>query len=204
MIQPTVITRTYDLYLPLNRQSILRRAGVAETTPEVEALLDDCLKSVRGVFTYRLCYSEYALKPTRAGLDLGFATTPSQDLARHLEGCDRMILFAATVGGQIDRMIRRNAVESPAVSFLLHNIGAEAIEVLCDTFCAEMENKMKTQGRQTRKRFSPGYGDLPIELQKPIFEALQCQHRIGLFLGERLLMTPSKSVTAIIGVENKK
>ncbi len=204
MIQPTVITRSYDLYLPLDRASILRRAEVAEETPEVAELLNDCLKAVRGSFTYRVCYSEYELKRTPSGLDLGFAQTDSRDLAQHLEGCDRIIVFAATIGGQIDRLVRWNAVESPASSYLLHNIGSEAIEVLCDTFCGEIEAKMRMQRRQTRPRFSPGYGDLTLELQKQIFEALQCQRRIGLFLGEKFLMTPSKSVTAIIGVEQKK
>lgn len=52
----------------------------------------------------------------------------------------------------------------------------------------------------TRPRFSPGYGDLPINMQKDIFAALDCPRKIGLSLNESLLMSPSKSVTAIIGV----
>ena len=51
-----------------------------------------------------------------------------------------------------------------------------------------------------RPRFSPGYGDLPIEIQKDIFRALDCPRRIGLTLNENLLMSPTKSVSAIIGI----
>ena len=53
---------------------------------------------------------------------------------------------------------------------------------------------------QLRPRFSPGYGDLPLELQKDVFRVLDCPRKIGLSLNESLLMSPSKSVTAIIGI----
>ena len=48
--------------------------------------------------------------------------------------------------------------------------------------------------------FSPGYGDLPLDLQREIFAALDCPKRIGVSLNESLLMSPSKSVSAIIGL----
>ena len=75
-------------------------------------------------------------------------------------------------------------------------IGAERIESLCDAFCAERE----AEGLRLRPRFSPGYGDLPLELQRDLFRGLDCSRKIGLTLNESLLMSPSKSVTAIAGI----
>ena len=85
---------------------------------------------------------------------------------------------------------------SPAKALFFQAIGAERIESLCDTFCAEL----KENGLQLRPRFSPGYGDLPLDLQKDLFRVLDCSRKIGLTLNESLLMSPSKSVTAIIGI----
>ena len=51
-------------------------------------------------------------------------------------------------------------------------------------------------------RFSPGYGDLPLSAQKNIFAVLDPERRIGLTLNSSLLMSPSKSVTAFVGLGN--
>ena len=76
-------------------------------------------------------------------------------------------------------------------------IGSERVESLCDELCRELEGEWGT----VRPRFSPGYGDLPLSLQKEIFALLDCGRSIGVALGENLLMSPSKSVTAIVGVK---
>ena len=55
-----------------------------------------------------------------------------------------------------------------------------------------------------RPRFSPGYGDLPLALQADVFWALDCTSKIGVSLSESLIMSPQKSVTAIIGISEKE
>ena len=58
---------------------------------------------------------------------------------------------------------------------------------------------IRDSGLAVRPRFSPGYGDLPLALQREVFAALDCPRRIGLTLSDSLLMSPTKSVTALIG-----
>ena len=58
-------------------------------------------------------------------------------------------------------------------------------------------------GETLRPRYSPGYGDLPLAFQQDLFRALDCERRLGLTLTDSLLMVPSKSVTAIIGMKEK-
>ena len=53
-------------------------------------------------------------------------------------------------------------------------------------------------------RYSPGYGDLPLETQTAVFKALDCERTIGVTLTESLLMRPSKSVTAVIGMKERE
>ncbi len=173
---------------PVDRSEILRYAGVRGDAPETEKLLDECLKEAEDKLTYQVCYSEFPLKFNEDTIDLGFAQTGSKALKKSLDGCKSVIVFAATVGIGIDRLIARYASVSPTKSLLFQAIGAERVEALCDAF-------------SSAPRFSPGYGDLPLELQHGIFAALDCPRRIGLTLNDSMLMSPSKSVTAIIGVK---
>ena len=63
------------------------------------------------------------------------------------------------------------------------------------------EEEAVAKGMSLRPRFSPGYGDLPLTVQKEFMTLLDCAHLIGINLNESLLMSPSKSVTAIIGMK---
>ena len=195
----TVFVREYSLP-PFDKREILRYAGARSDAPEVVELMESCLDEARGVFSGRVCYSEYPLAVCEDGLDLGFCKIDSRGLRKALDGCDGVILFAATVGVGIDRLIARYSLVSPARSLMLQAIGTERAEALCDIFCRRMSEEKAAEGAVTRPRFSPGYGDLPLEMQRDIFAVLDCPKFIGVSLSEGLLMSPSKSVTAIIGV----
>ena len=168
---------------PLDRREILRYAGVRGEAPEIEAILEECIREAENKLAYKVCYGEFHVS--------FFDSVDSKNLKKHIESCDKVIIFAATVGIGIDRLIARYASISPTKSLLFQAIGAERIEALCDEFNSEF----------CGSRFSPGYGDLPLEFQKEIFKVLDCPKRIGLTLNESMLMSPSKSVTAIIGAK---
>ena len=181
-----------------NERECLRYAG---TTPqnicvEEQALFEACVAEVDNKLPYKVCWGRFPVKKAGNILDFGFFQTDSSALMKNLEGCEEVIVFAATIGLEIDRLIRRYTSLSPAKALFFQAIGAERIESLCDAFCEEL----KKDGLQLRPRFSPGYGDLPMELQKDIFRVLDCPRKIGLALNDSLLMSPSKSVTAIIGI----
>lgn len=187
--------------LPLNRKEILRYAGARTSTPETDALLASCLDELADGLSYGLCYREFPIALQNGTLDLTFARTDSVDLQKTLDGCDSIILFAATVGHDIDRKIAKYSRLSPAKALLFQSIGAAAIEALCDRFNLDMKEEKAKLQRALTPRFSPGYGDLPLALQKDIFAALDCGRKIGLTLTDSLLISPTKSVTAIIGIK---
>ena len=181
---------------PLNCAEIWRYAGVKEPTAELEALLADCIKQAEGKLSYRVCAVEEKTLP--------FGNEHFASLEEHLRGCESVILFAATVGGELDRLIAREQLLSPAKAVLLSAIGAERVEALCDAFCADVEREAGERGLYPRSRFSPGYGNLPLRLQKNVFRTLDLTRRLGMTLNESLLMYPTKSVTAIIGLSPEK
>ena len=49
-------------------------------------------------------------------------------------------------------------------------------------------------------RFSPGYGDVPLSLQKQLLKVLDAGKRIGLTLTPSMLMVPQKSISGIVGI----
>ena len=185
----------------INERECFRYAGTnfKVVSEEERALYEACLKEVEQRLTYKICWGRFPVKRGESSLDFGILQTDSKALMKNLEGCEEVIVFAATIGLELDRLIRRYTNLSPAKALFFQAIGAERIESLCDAFCDEL----KENGLQLRPRFSPGYGDLPLELQKDIFRVLDCPRKIGLTLNESLLMSPSKSVTAIIGIGGK-
>lgn len=194
MVSPVYV----KTYAPpqINEKEILRYSGVKGEVPEINSLVNDCLDEMEGKLTFKVCYTELPVNVVDGKLDLTFTTVKSEDLAVNLKNCSRFVLFAATVGVGLDRLIAKYNALSPAKALVFQAIGAERIESLCNLFNKEITEKYKT----TKPRFSPGYGDLPLDIQRDIFNALECSKKIGLTLNESLLMSPSKSVTAIIGV----
>lgn len=126
-------------------------------------------------------------------------TIKSKDLARNLRDCSQIVLFAATLGPQCDQLIRRAQVKDQVKAAVFQATGAMYIEKCVDLLNENIKEDAETQGKTTRPRFSPGYGDLSLDVQKSFFRLLPCQ-RIGLTLMDTLVMSPEKSVTAFVGV----
>jgi hypothetical protein len=196
-----VIKRSYGaLPFPCERE-ILRYAGCREADEETRALLRSCLEEVKDQFIFQVCYCRLPLHTEGDDCDLGAFRVSSKALAAHLKGCEEVLVLAATVGVGIDRLIAKYAALSPSRALMLQAIGTERIEALCDRFCKDWE----TANEETlRVRFSPGYGDVSLSVQKDLFAVLDCGRKMGLSLRESLLMTPSKSVTAFVGVEKAR
>ena len=172
---------------------------VAEASA-INELLDETLDICKSGLTYRLMYCYVNLNDLNK-TPLYESFTNSKNLMKNLEGCKGIILFAATVGSNIDMLIRRFERTKPATGLMLQAIGAERVESLCDMFNDEVTSLAKTLNMSTHPRFSPGYGDLDISVQTPILNMLNAEKRLGITLSQSYLMAPSKSVTAIIGLE---
>lgn len=178
------VTKTIVLP-PINEREALRYAqgGVNE---ELRRRLLVCAEGVE--FSPRVIFRQIG----KAEL---FKAVPSAKesvaLTALLQDCHNVVVFAATVGIAFDYALMRRKNASLADAQLMQGLGAERIEALCDEFCKEYPN--------ATKRFSPGYGDFSLEAQRELFQILHPE-KIGISLTESLMMTPSKSVTALFGL----
>ncbi len=170
---------------------ILRYAGCKAATPEINNLISECISEVSDRLSYRVCYQEYEIVRDGDYLVFGGIRTNSETLKKALKGCERVLIFAATIGVELDRMILKYSRIKPSRALILQALGTERIESLCNLFCG---------GMKLRPRVSPGYGDIPLDMQRVIFRLLDCPRKIGLTLNEQCIMSPTKSVTALAGV----
>lgn len=180
----------------VNEKEILRYARCPKADEQTLLLMCTCVNEAAAVCTGRVCFTVLDCAVRDDVCDFGLFSVKSKDLAKNLTGCNRAVLFAATLGMEIDRLIEKYQKLSPAKAVMMQAIGAERIEAACDVFCRDLEKI----GKQ-RPRFSPGYGDVKLDVQKDFFRILQPEKHLGLYLSESLLMKPSKSVTAFVGLE---
>ncbi len=184
------------------REEVLRYLGCPGTEdPATLALVEGCsarlLAAARPKWTYRVF--DLAVQTDGVRLDCGLLL-PGRDLAAHLRGCSRAALLAATLSAPVDALLRRAQAEDLAAAVALDCCATAAVEAVCDL--AEAEIRARFPGCSFPFRFSPGYGDLPIELQDPILRLLDAPRRVGLCATDRHILTPRKSVTAVLGISD--
>lgn len=126
----------------------------------------------------------------------------SRDLCRNLEGCSHVHMLAVTLGPGPDMLVRRAGVLQVSRALIYQAVGAAMTEAWCDAVNEEIREEEKARGLCLRPRFSPGYGDLPLSCQQDFMRILRMDRDLGIRLSESLLMTPSKSVTAFVGVSD--
>lgn len=201
MMEKRIIVREFPQQ-EVDVREVLRYAGVRTESGEASELLEKCrrrlLSAVKGLTVYR------ALDFRADGnvCHIGEVSVSSASLAKAMQGAEYVIIFAATVGIEVDRVIAGYQKTSEALAYMASSLASERIESLCDTLCKALYDELCDEYDLT-SRFSAGYGDLPIELQRDIFSMLKPEKYIGLTLTESLLMSPSKSVSAIIGLKRK-
>ena len=179
---------------------VLRYARSAASDEASEALAKEVISLAKDSFCYSVCYAELPFVTNGKLCDLEAFSVESEKLSKCLGTSSKVLLFAATVGVGIDRLIAKHSRLSPSKALMLGALGAERIEALCNAFCDDyaLEN-----GVTLTPRFSAGYGDCPLEVQKQIFAFLDCPKNIGLTLNDSMLMSPTKSVTAFVGIKEK-
>ena len=194
-----VLKKEYTLP-PINEQEVLRYMGFkGKPQEELCSLLGRCIEECNGRFKFEVCYRVFPLNLVGEECDFGAFKVLSKDLSVNLKGCDSCLIFAATVGVEIDRLLAKYSKISPLKSVIFQAIGAERIECFCDEFCKDYEVLERVK---LKPRFSPGYGDLPLLVQREILSSLECNKKIGLTLNDSLLMSPTKSVTAFVGIKS--
>lgn len=188
---------------------LFRYAGFSKEILQGEKITDSQMEALaksaaRDIAEKMNCRSVYAKFPLEFGSEekIRFAgkEIQSHHLFLNLKNCHSVILFAATLGPEVDRLIQKNSKINPAKSVMLQAAGAMFIESYVEKLQDFFQSEEAKNKNAIRPRFSPGYGDVSLEVQRIFFELLDCQKNLALTLNDSLIMSPEKSVTAFVGI----
>ena len=121
-------------------------------------------------------------------------------IARLLERCQKVAVFALTIGKHLEEMVSHLAEDGRLLqAMVLDAIGSDAAEKVAYYVQDRIAELAGAQGLCTSQRFSPGYCDWSVSQQKMVFRALNGD-TAGIRLTRGYLMLPQKSISGIIGI----
>ncbi|MBR3690923.1 MAG: hypothetical protein IKL97_07495 [Eggerthellaceae bacterium] len=134
----------------------------------------------------------------------GNLSLPSVSLAQHVAGACAIVLMAVTLGLESERVIRRELALSPTDGMLVNAAASSMAEASADALQREVSKWAEERGLRVGPRFSPGYGDLALDVQPLLLERLNATRLLGMNVTEARLLVPSKSITAVAGLYKRE
>lgn len=193
----------------IDRAEALRYLGYRGQAiePQLDALIDDCMEECLQIARPRSVWRRFEVSFPEGEADVtlpaaGFAL-PGRDIRAHLSGCGACYLLAATLGVEIDAAIRRYEAGDLTRSLILDACATCLIESVCDEAETAIRSQAAKAGKGLTSRYSPGYGDLTIEIQPRFTALLDTPRRIGLYCSGSYILMPRKSVTAVLGLRDE-
>jgi len=199
-----------SISIPIPYKKIYRRLGFtsgvtkisASQKKEIDRHIKDAasLIQLKGV-GLRLPIKEIKGAKVTVGEDLMFE---SQHLAKFLRNCGEIVLIAATAGdGIIDAIEKDIACDNVTHGVVLDAAASEMVDASLDWIMDYFNRTLLREKRRLlSKRYSAGYGDLPLEAQKTMYRLLELE-KIGVRITESCILVPEKSVTAITGIRQE-
>ncbi len=180
----------------------LRYLGIPHPTGELrreaERMADELSDAIQPRYFYQMENVERLpdrVRLQKTELDLAGSTALGM-----LAGCDRAVLLACTLGARFDAKLLAIQARDMAKAVIYDALGSAFVEAGCDQ--AERDIAARFPDLFLTDRFSPGYGDLPLDIQPALCAALDTGRRLGVTVTPSLLMNPVKSVTAVIGLSD--
>lgn len=190
----------------INKNEVLRYLGYRgqEIPHDIDALIDRLIEKALKTLSPSYTHMISDIEKTGSGLYLKGTsiTLTGNDIKKHLDGAEKCIILACTLGMKYESEMLKLQAKSVTEAVIFDSVGTALIEEVADRAEEKLLFPLKCEGYFSKFRYSPGYGDLPLDIQKDIINSLQCQKKIGLTLTDTNLLIPQKSVTAFIGIFN--
>ena len=122
-----------------------------------------------------------------------------RDIYRHLKDARFAALMACTLGMDAERRLRTTGAQQPLEGAVLDAACSAYVEAAVEQMDQQVKAAAAAHGLAGNWRFSPGYGDWPLDQQPELIRVTKCE-TIGISLSESKMLVPRKSVTAIIGL----
>lgn len=199
-----IARETYDIG-SVRRSDVLRYLGHRgqEISADLDARLDEivhhCIELARprgAISTFPVA----AVGPDSIELEGCALALPGSSIAEHLTDATEVALLAVTLGADVDRELRRLSFVDAFEQVLFDAAATALVERAADAAEAQVRAYAHAKEAYTSWRFSPGYGDLPLEIQPTFLAVLDATRQLGITLTPSNLMVPTKSITALVGI----
>lgn len=203
--------------IEVNRKEVERYLGfrgVNGIDEEMAKSIDSCIAEMQEKVSPRYTYKTFPIewkfsykyipeenrKEKNVSCEFAGIKVSSGNLLKNLDSCAEIVLMAVTLGPAPDMLVRKSEVRDMLRAYIYQAVGAAMAEAWCDEINEKIVQEAKGRGMFARPRFSPGYGDFPLEVQKDFERILEMPKTVGITLSDSLLMTPTKSITAVVGL----
>ena len=186
----------------IRMEEALRYLGAKEANEQSAALIEGAWQRLQRIADPRHRLMRVAVSVSGDRMKIADFEAESASLALNLRGCNEAYLLAATLGAGVDREMAKLSAVNVAEAFALQAAAASVLECFCDDICADLAADLKAEGLYLRPRFSPGYGGFSTQHQRDILRLLD-GGRIGMGETSSHMLTPLKSVTAVMGISEQ-
>ena len=186
--------------MTLDRAEALRYLAIARPDAGSLEAIEPVAAALEAALTPRFTFAVFPVRrtPEGAALEGSGLVLPGRMARTMLRECSDAVLLLCTLGAGFEAQLRAASARDMAQAAMLDACGSAYVEAGCDA--AEQAIAARFPEKYLTDRFSPGYGDLPLELQPALCAALDSQRRLGVTVTESLLMVPMKTVSAVIGL----
>ncbi|WP_027631360.1 hypothetical protein [Clostridium hydrogeniformans] len=197
-----------NFILNIDKQEVLRYLGHRgqEFSKELNKTIDEEIEEIKSMARIKGIYNKYSitLDDGQVILEESNLILKGKSIYNHLSKCSKVYLMAVTLGIHVDKKIAYYEKFDLTRALILDACATTLVEEYCDYLEGIIKEEEEKSNNTITWRYSPGYGDLTIDIQGKFLRALNGERAIGLTASSHNLLIPRKSVTAIIGVSDFK
>ncbi len=194
--------------LEVNRSEVLRYLGHRgqEIDENTEKLVCQCRDEIKTIINPKWKYEYRNINIIDEGVEIEGTNLIlyGKDIKNLLKECKKCALMAVTLGNEIERKTQLYERTNLTKALILDACANTVVEEICDKVEGKIREEAEKENMSITYRYSPGYGDLPIETQRSFLRTVNAEKIIGLTVSASNILLPRKSVTAIIGISDKK
>src|SRR5699024_6167005 len=191
----------------INKEEVLRYLfyNNQKIDSRLNTLIDESIEEMERTIDGKRVYKFFQLnREEELSIDGTNIVLKGRDIKRHLENSNYCILIGVSIGHKVDTIIRYYEKIDMTKAIILDSFALVAIEDIINNINGNLETIVSKDKKILTSRYSPGYGDWPLDIQRNILDVLESSKTIGLNLTSHNILIPRKSITAIIGVMDNK
>lgn len=182
------------------KENALKYLGYTTTSidPKIDSILEQCIKEIKEISIPKFVCKTFTLDHSPLQIKELAVTLPYQELLDLFDSCHSCLIIGCTLGQEVERHLKYLSKIDMTKMTIFDAVASSYIEYVCDQY----EDSLPL-GDHTF-RFCPGYGEVPITLNKTFARALDMPKHIGLTVQDSNILLPQKSMIGMIGIGDKK